>query len=170
MKRFLIAGLFLLIGSVNATTQTDITRDGVESWFWSNITANKIAATIRDYEDTTAANSLLYTECGKTIFLNSTTEFATTLPAPQAGCSFQFIVKAAPSGASYTVLTSGGSNLIDGVVVVNGASVACADEDTLTFTDGAAVSGDMVSLYSDGTNWYVSGAATAATGVACSAT
>lgn len=49
------------------------------------------------FEDVTATNVLTTAECGKTMSLNSTTEFVTTLPAPTAGCSFKFIVKSAPS-------------------------------------------------------------------------
>lgn len=164
-----LLGLVIAFPAISGTEE-DVTREGVESWFWQNVTASKIASTWRDYEILTAADTLLYTECGKTVILNSATEFATTLPSPQAGCKFRFIVSAAPVGTAYTVVTAGGSNLIDGIAVVNGASVSCADEDTITFTASAAISGDWVEVISDGTNWFLSGAANAATGIACSAT
>jgi len=118
----------------------------------------------------TAANTIAYSECGTTYFLNSATEFASTLPAPEAGCFLKFIVKAAPVGASYTVVTSGSSNIIYGEAVVNGAAVAAVTEDTITFTASAAAIGDYVELISDGTNWYVNGQGVAATAVAFTAT
>jgi hypothetical protein len=112
-------------------------------------------------EDTTATNILTASESGKVIWLNSDTEFVTTLPAlstVSAGTRFKFIVKAAPASADYTVITGNSlENKIYGLAVVNGASVPAADEDTITFADGVAVVGDWVEVVSDGTNWYVSG-------------
>lgn len=172
MKRLLIGliGLFIGGAAAAATLDEDFTNLGPDVWMLKYIDNSRLISMLRDYEDVTAANTITYSECGTTYFLNSATEFASTLPAPEAGCTFKFIVRAAPVGTAYTVVTSGGSNLIDGIAVVNGASVACANEDTITFTAGAAVSGDWVELVSDGTNWYVTGIASAATGIACSAT
>jgi len=175
MKNILLFVAVLLASvSVNAADSLagDITQQGNQSYLHKNITAQQLATMIRDYEDTTAVNTLTYAECGKTIWLNSATEFATTLPAVTdlGGCKFKFIVKAAPVGTAYTIVTDSGSNLIDGIVVVNGASISCVDEDTITFTASAAISGDWVEVVTDGTNWYVEGTANAATGIACSAT
>lgn len=121
-------------------------------------------------QDLTAASTLTADDSGKTLLLNSATEFATTLPLPTAGWKSKFIVKAAPVGTAYTIVTNGGADLIDGLALVNGATVAAANEDTITFTASAAVSGDWVELFSDGTNWYVCGQASAATGIAFTAT
>lgn len=164
-----IISLFLGVAHA-ATLTTDITAQGNISYLHKNVTAQQWANTLRDYEDVTAVNTLTYAECGKTMTLNAATEFATTLPAPVAGCMFRFIVAAAPVGTAYTIVTSGSGNIIDGTTVVNGAVIGCVDEDTITFTASAAISGDWVSLVSDGTNWYVTGQAFAATGIACSAT
>jgi len=117
-----------------------------------------------------AATTLTAEDSGKTLVLSAATEFAVTLPAPANGLKFKFVIGAAPSGASYTVATSGGSNVIEGLAVVNGATVAAVNEDTITFTDGAAAVGGWVDLVSNGTSWFVSGQAAAATGVAFSAT
>lgn len=112
-------------------------------------------------EDTTATNVLTASESGKVIWLNSATEFVTTLPAistVSAGTRFRFIVKAAPASASYTVITGNSlENKIYGLVEVNGDAVAGSQEDTITFADGAAAIGDWAEVVSDGTNWYVSG-------------
>lgn len=114
-------------------------------------------------ETRTAATTLTAADNGKTIFLNSTTEFATTLPQPQAGLSFTFIVSAAPSGASYTVVTAGSSNIIKGMVTsadLNAASdgdIETSGGDTISFVDAKAVAGDRVDLVCDGTNWFAYG-------------
>lgn len=165
MKRLSIFVLCLLvIGVVSAATlKSDITDQGVESYVRSQVTAQQLGDMIRDHEDVTAANTLTQSECGKTMFLNSATEFATTLPAPAAGCYFKFIVKAAPSGAHYTIVTNGSDNiLIGGIneleVDTNDDGEYDADADTITFHDSpASAVGDYVEMISDGTSWYFTG-------------
>jgi len=118
----------------------------------------------------TAAKTLVAGDSGTTFILNSATEFAVTLPAVALGLNFRFIVSAAPVGTAYTVLTEGGDNVIDGGATVAGLIIAAANEDTITFTASAALSGDWVQLHCDGTNWFVAGQATASTGIAFTAT
>lgn len=112
-------------------------------------------------EVTTTTDVLTTADCGKTLVLNSATEFVTTLPAPVAGCRFKVVVRAAPASASYTVVTASSANIIEGQVASSedaaGSVVTAADADTITFVDGAAIKGDYVDLISDGTNWFVSG-------------
>lgn len=111
-------------------------------------------------EVVTATNVIAASESGKTFFLNSATEFVSTLPAPVNGMRFTFIVKAAPSGASYTIVTNGSSNVIKGAVFsadLNAASDGDSETsggDTISFVDSKAVAGDRVELFSDGTYWY----------------
>ena len=115
----------------------------------------------------TAASALTAADSGKVIFLNSATEFVTTLPAPAAGLTFTFIVAAAPSGASYTVVTNGSANIIKGQAV-NAAGVAGdtgTGDDTISFVDGQAVAGDRVIVVSDGTSWFAYGFCAVAAGV-----
>lgn len=150
--------------------ENDITDQGVISYISKSVTAAQLATSLRNYEDVTAANTILYSECGKTFFLNSATEFASTLPAPVAGCYFKFIVKAAPAAASYTVVTNGSANiLIGGIneneVDTNDDGPYDADGDTITFADGVAVVGDYVEMISDGTSWYITGQANADGGI-----
>jgi len=106
----------------------------------------------------TAASTLTAAQSGTTFFLNSATEFATTLPLPAAGLMYTFIVKAAPSGASYTIVTSASANIIKGVQVTaedaGGSGDSGTADDTITFVDGQAVAGDTVTVISDGTNWF----------------
>ena len=114
-----------------------------------------------------AASSLTAAESGETYFLSSATEFVTTLPAPAAGLTYTFIVAAAPSGASYTVVTNGSANIIKGQAYP--ASGAAGDtgtaDDTITFVDGSSVAGDRVTVISDGTSWFAYAHCAVAAGV-----
>lgn len=111
-------------------------------------------------ETLAAADTLTAAESGKTVFLSASTEFAVTLPAPAAGLRYTFIVAAAPSGASYTIVTASSANIIKGHVLssdLNAASDADFETtggDTITLVDGKAVAGDRVDLECDGTNWF----------------
>lgn len=111
--------------------------------------------------DLTATTTLTAASHGKTLFLNSATEFVTTLPALEAGLRFKFVVKAAPSAASYTVVTSDSANVIVGQVLSSELPAAAAADsetaggDTITFVDGVAVKGDWAEVVCDGTNWYM---------------
>jgi hypothetical protein len=112
-------------------------------------------------EVVTATNVIAATESGKTMFLNSATEFVSTLPAPAAGLNFRFIVTGAPSGASYTIVTASSANIIKGHVLSSEDAGGSGDSetsggDTITLVDGQAVAGDMVELFCDGTNWFAS--------------
>ncbi len=112
-------------------------------------------------EVVTATNVIAAAENGATFFLNSATEFVSTLPAPALGLRFTFIVSAAPSGASYTVICAASGTLIKGHVLTNDVNSATdadfgtAGELTLTFVDGKAVAGDRADFVSDGTSWFV---------------
>jgi hypothetical protein len=119
------------------------------------------------YTELTAASTLTAAQSGTTFFLNAATEFETTLPAPVAGLTYTFIVKTAPSGASYTVVTASSANIIKGQAV-NAAGVAGdtgTADDTISFVDGQAVAGDKVTVISDGTNWFAYGQCAVAAGI-----
>lgn len=107
------------------------------------------------------AKTLTAGDNGQTFFLNSATEFAVTLPAPALGLRFVFIVTAAPSGASYTITTSGAAAIINGMVLskdLNGATDSGATAGTpvatITLVDGKSVVGDRVDVISDGSSWF----------------
>lgn len=108
----------------------------------------------------TAATTLTEADSGKTIFLNSATEFAVTLPKVKAGLNFKFVVKAAPAGANYTVTCASTTNEILGQVYSTDVNSA-TDPDfttsvvgTINFIASKAVVGDSVEMISDGTYWY----------------
>lgn len=125
---------------------------------------NMAADVSANYEVVTAANVLTAAESGKVFFLNSATEFAHTLPAvaDAAGVRYTFVVKAAPSGADYTVVTAASENKILGNVVSSQDAGGSADSeqtggDTISFVGAKAVVGDRVDLVCDGAFWYATG-------------
>ncbi|MGE5524341.1 MAG: hypothetical protein ACM3SS_11545 [Rhodospirillaceae bacterium] len=124
---------------------------------------NMAADNSANVEVVTATNVITAAESGKTFFLNSTTEFVSTLPAAAAGLRYKFIVTGAPSGASYTVVTDSSANIIKGSFSssdLNAASdvdIETSGGDTITFVDSKAVAGDWVEVICDGTNWFASG-------------
>lgn len=117
---------------------------------------NMAADSSANTEDVTATNVILAAESGSTYLLDSATEFVSTLPAPAIGLRFSFIVKAAPSGASYTVVTNASANIIKGQQhsAAGDAGDTGTSDDTITFVDGQAVAGDRVDVFSDGTSWF----------------
>jgi membrane protein implicated in regulation of membrane protease activity len=118
-------------------------------------------------ESVTATNSITAAETGKTFFLNSATEFVSTLPAPAAGLKYRFIVVAAPSGASYTVVTTSSSNIVKGqqFVAADAAGDTGTTDDTISFVDGQSVAGDECDVISDGTSWFAKCRSAVAAGV-----
>jgi hypothetical protein len=120
----------------------------------------------------TATNTLTAADSGKTVFLNSATEFVTTLPLPAAGLRFTFIVKAAPVGTAYTVVTNGGANIIKGMQFNSEAAAGDTGtaDDTITFVASSSVAGDRVELISDGTNWFAYAYCTLAASITFTAT
>ena len=118
-------------------------------------------------EVVSATNVITAAESGTTFFLNSATEFVSTLPAPAAGLFYRFIVTAAPSQASYTVVTAGSAacQILAGHVLtsdvytdsaVDADVEAAATGTTITFVDGKSVVGDMAEVWCDGTSWFAS--------------
>lgn len=134
-----------------------------------DLTLTGVLASFKDQtEVVTATNVLAASESGKVCFLNSATEFVSTLPAPAAGLHFTFIVTAAPSGASYTIVTNSSSNIIKGNIVATDGTAADSETsggDTISFVDGQAVAGDKVEVFCDGTNWFAYGQCKVATGI-----
>lgn len=144
--------------SGDLTTSGSVTNSG---------TVTNSGAIIVPNETTTTTDTLTASQCGSTITLNNTTGYVTTLPTPTAGCEFKFNVKTQNTSGNHTVVTSSSANVIYGSLVVAGAVVACATEDTTSFVASTVVIGDGIVIYSDGTNWYLSGDGTATGGITC---
>lgn len=122
---------------------------------------------LQTFTTLTATSTLTAAQSGTTFFLSSATEFVTTLPAPAAGLAYTFIVAAAPSGASYTVVTNASANIIKGQAV-NAAGVAGdtgTTDDTISFVDAQSVAGDQVYVISNGTSWFAYAMCAVAAGV-----
>lgn len=111
-----------------------------------------------------ATRTILASENGATFFFGHGTEFAMTLPAPFLGARYRFVCTAAPTGASYTIVTASSANIIKGSFASAADAGGSMDSetsggDTISFVDGQAVAGDWVELLSDGTNWFATGIA-----------
>lgn len=119
-------------------------------------------------EVVTGTNVITAAESGSVFFLNSATEFVSTLPAVRSGLHYTFIVTAAPSGANYTVVTDSSANVIIGTVHssdgVDGDS-ELTGADTINFVDGQAHVGDRVEVWCDGTNWFAVAHCDVSTGI-----
>jgi hypothetical protein len=111
-------------------------------------------------KELTEASTLSSADSGKVFMLNSATEFATTLPAPSnTGWEATFIVKAAPSGANYTIVAPSGAILgsVSAGAADDVADTSDGTDTTISFIGGSSVAGDYVKLVSDGTNFYIVG-------------
>jgi hypothetical protein len=127
-------------------------------------TVEAVTANISTAVTLSATAALTAAQSGTTFYLNSATEFVTTLPAAANGLWYEFIVAAAPSGASYTIVSASSANVIKGHVLssdLNAASdgdLETSGGDTITIVDAKAVAGDRIRLDCDGTNWFMSAA------------
>lgn len=118
-------------------------------------------------ETVTTTNVLTAAESGSTYFLDLAAGFVTTLPAPQSGLRFTFIVKTAPTGGNYTVVTNASANIIKGNAnsVAGDAGDSGTGDDTINFVANQSVAGDKVEVYSDGTSWFAYAVTRVAAGV-----
>tara|TARA_Y100000310_G_scaffold277619_1_gene295490 strand:+ start:3356 stop:3928 length:573 start_codon:yes stop_codon:yes gene_type:complete len=117
-------------------------------------------------EVVTTTNVLTAAESGKTIILNSTSAFVTTLPAKAAGLRFKFYTNAIVTGGNHTIVPdSSDDNTIYGQAIVAGAVVLATVEGSINFIADLTLPGDWVELFNDGTNWYVSGQIQTASGL-----
>lgn len=115
----------------------------------------------------TEATTLDASDSGKLLVLDAAAGAAVTLPAVAEGLSYKFVVGSAFATTDWTIVAP--AAVIQGTVIVNGASVLGADEDTITFAATAENPGDWVDVVSDGTNWYVSGVGSAASSITLTA-
>lgn len=127
------------------------------------------AAFDRQFPSEIATSTRLLTadDNGSIIFLDAATEFVTTLPALMRGLRFTFIVKAAPVGTPYTIVTAGSANIIVGMQnsVAGDAGDTGTTDDTISFVAGSALAGDRVDVVCDGTNWFAYGTSKVAAGI-----
>lgn len=111
--------------------------------------------------DVTAAVTLTTADSGTHFMLNAAAGVVITLPAvTQKGANFRITTKAAFATTNFTIVAS--TNVIQGGAIVNSAFVPAVNENTISFVATAETIGDFIYIYSDGTNWYVSGVGAAA--------
>lgn len=115
----------------------------------------------------TGATTLTAADSDGVFVLAAAAGAAITLPAAARGVKYKFITGLAFATTDWTIVAPDAT--IQGTVIVNGASVLGANEDTITFAASAENVGDYVELVSDGTNWYVSGVGSAASSITLTA-
>lgn len=108
-----------------------------------------------DVTTISAATTLTPADSGKTFVLSAAAGAAVNLPSLLAGVQLKFIVGAAFATTDWTLVSA--TSVIQGNVLVAGAHVAGANENTVSFVATADSVGDYVELVCDGTNWFVSG-------------
>lgn len=157
---------------INSGTSTEAMIDMTELGTLNGLTAtaaelNMAADNSANCEIVAATNVITAAESGSTYFLNSATEFVSTLPTAALGLRYTFIVSAAPSGASYTVVSASSANIIKGLQnsVAGDAGDSGTADDTITFVDGQAVAGDKVEVICDGTTWFAYAISKVAAGI-----
>jgi len=118
-------------------------------------------------EARSAASTLSKADNGKTILLNSTTAFATTLPSPFMGGRFKFIVTGIPGAGAHTIVA--GSAIIKGSVssadLANASAAASTTGGTTISLTTTAYVGDWIEVVSNGVNWLLSGSVKAQGGL-----
>ena len=106
----------------------------------------------------TAAGNITAEDHGKTLFIDNTTGFATTLLAPIAGFNCEVINKTPNTSGNHTLVSNGSANIIKGIAF-NGEAAGVGDsgasDDTISFVANSSLAGDRVNLRSDGTSWFV---------------
>lgn len=120
--------------------------------------AGAAATALANQRTLTAAGIISAEDHGKILFLDNTTGFATTLPAPIAGFECEVINKTPNTTGNHTIVTNGSANIIKGIAF-NGEAAGVGDsgatDDTISFVANSSLAGDCVRLRSDGTSWFV---------------
>lgn len=118
--------------------------------------SNDVERIFNKVETISSASTLTEADSGKWYELNNATGVTVTLPAVKSGVNFRFVVGAAFATDNFIIDSAEGDN-INGILVVNGASVSASGEDQINFVASAETVGDFIDIWSDGSGWYVSG-------------
>lgn len=118
--------------------------------------SNDVERIFNKVETISSASTLTEADSGKWYELNNSTGVVVTLPAVKSGVNFRFVVGATFATDNFVIDSAEGDN-INGILVVNGASVAASDEDQINFVASAESIGDFIDIWSDGSGWYVYG-------------
>jgi hypothetical protein len=107
----------------------------------------------------TGATTLTAGDSEKLIVLNAAGGGAITMPTGVAGMKYKFVIGATAPTTAWVITTAEGT--INGALVVAGAVVAAANENTITFVASTALRGDEATLVFDGTTWHITANGTA---------
>tara|TARA_A100001201_G_scaffold35987_1_gene37994 strand:- start:11265 stop:11684 length:420 start_codon:yes stop_codon:yes gene_type:complete len=118
--------------------------------------SNDVERIFNDVDTVSAAVTLTAADSGKWYKLDASAGVTVTLPSVKSGLNFRFVVASAFATTNFIIDSAEGDN-INGILVVNGASVAASGEDQINFVASAESIGDFVELWSDGSNWFVYG-------------
>jgi hypothetical protein len=110
-------------------------------------------------EALTADKTLTISDSGKTFLLDAVGEVI-TLPGLVDGVHFKFRAVASVITTPWTIVSA--TNVIQGYAAVNYATVIGANENTISLVHTAAIAGDTVEVFCDGTSWHASGSGSAA--------
>ena len=102
------------------------------------------------------ATTLTAADSGKIFLLSAAAGKVVTLPALQSGLNFKFVTALAFATDNWVIDSAEGDN-IEGIIVVDGASVPAVAEDQINFVATAESLGDFVEFNCNGSKWYVSG-------------
>lgn len=155
------SGTLTLISSSNGVSHVPI-----NSSFWPSLpqtTKNAIdtIAPLKFY-NVSLPTTLTKDQTNSTIQVTSTNvNYTITLPSPQSGLKFKFILVATGSTNTVTVSTPV-ANTLFGYVIGSTTVTACQSQTSLVFSTTALV-GDTFTAESNGTNWFVNAQGQSAT-------
>jgi|TARA_R110000851_G_scaffold17202_3_gene54918 hypothetical protein len=82
------------------------------------------------------------------------------------GVNYEFELNVANT-SDWLIISS--TNIIQGYVSVNYATIPASNESTITFANGSAIAGDKFRLFCDGTSWILNGVGSAAGAITATA-
>jgi hypothetical protein len=146
-------------------TVTDKLTLGPNAVLRRRLKGNKGYDIIRPLADNFLAITTTHTvrpeDNGMTFILNTATAFVTTLPLPEAGLEFWFVIGATAPTTTHTIVTAGSANIIQGNITspedAAGGVATVADADTISFVASLALHGDYAHVKCDGTDYYLDG-------------
>lgn len=110
---------------------------------------------LENVEVVAEAKTLTVEESGKLCILSAAAGAAIALPSALSTWKFKFRVGLAFDTTDWTIVSA--TNVIQGYASVNYATVAAANENTISFVATADTVGDEITVECDGTNIWASG-------------
>lgn len=108
-------------------------------------------------EAITGAKTLRTEDSGKEFTLSAANGAPIALPDVANGLRYKFTTGLAFDTSPWVITST--TNVISGSVTVAGVVVVGSLENSISFVESAEGLGDWIEIWSDGTNWYVSGQA-----------